>query len=129
MAGFGGRRRPTNHPYRYHRRMTQRDPKKVLVAVAWPYAQGPLHLGHLAGANLPADIYARFRRSIGDDVIMVSGSDVHGTPITVKADQLGVSPDEVVSRYHGEFLDTWDAMDIQWDLYTTTGTETHKRVA
>ncbi|MGI9528510.1 MAG: methionine--tRNA ligase [Acidimicrobiia bacterium] len=109
--------------------MTQRDPRKVLVAVAWPYAQGPLHLGHLAGAYLPADIYARYRRSICDDVIMVSGSDVHGTPITVKADQLGVSPDEVVEQYHGEFLDTWDAMDIQWDLYTTTGTETHKRVA
>ena len=109
--------------------MTQRDPRKVLVAVAWPYAQGPLHLGHLAGANLPADIYARYRRSVGDDVIMVSGSDVHGTPITVKADQLGVSPDDIVAKYHGEFLDTWDAMDIQWDLYTTTGTETHKRVA
>ena len=60
---------------------------------------------------------------------MVSGSDVHGTPITVKADQLGVSPDDIVAKYHGEFLDTWDAMDIQWDLYTTTGTETHKRVA
>ena len=101
----------------------------MLVAVAWPYAQGPLHLGHLAGANLPADIYARYRRSVGDDVIMVSGSDVHGTPITVKADQLGVSPDDIVAKYHGEFLDTWDAMDIQWDLYTTTGTETHKRVA
>ncbi len=109
--------------------MPEHVPKKVLVAVAWPYAQGPLHLGHLAGANLPADIYARFRRSVGDDVIMVSGSDVHGTPITVKADELGISPDEVVARYHGEFLDAWDVMDIQWDLYTTTGTETHKRVA
>lgn len=121
--------RPTTHSRRYHRRMTQRDPRKVLVAVAWPYAQGPLHLGHLAGAYLPADIYARYRRSIGDDVIMVSGSDVHGTPITVKADQLGVTPDEVVAKYHGQFLNAWDAMDIQWDLYTTTGTETHKRVA
>jgi methionyl-tRNA synthetase len=109
--------------------MTDPDARKVLVAVAWPYAQGSLHLGHLAGANLPADIYARYRRSIGDDVIMVSGSDVHGTPITVKADQLGIGPEEVVARYHGEFLEAWDAMDIQWDLYTTTGTETHKRVA
>ena len=109
--------------------MTDPDARKVLVAVAWPYAQGSLHLGHLAGANLPADIYARYRRSVGDDVIMVSGSDVHGTPITVKADQLGIGPEEVVARYHGEFLEAWDAMDIQWDLYTTTGTETHKRVA
>lgn len=104
-------------------------PTKVLVAVAWPYAQGPLHLGHLAGANLPADIYARFRRSVGDDVIMVSGSDVHGTPITVKADELGISPEEVAAKYHAEFLDAWDALDIQWDLYTTTGTDTHRRVA
>jgi methionyl-tRNA synthetase len=109
--------------------MTEHEPTKVLVAVAWPYAQGPLHLGHLAGANLPADIYARFRRSIGDDVIMVSGSDVHGTPITVKADELGISPAAVVARYHGEFLEAWDALDIQWDLYTTTGTDTHRRVA
>ena len=119
----------TQRPYRYHRNMTDPDARKVLVAVAWPYAQGSLHLGHLAGANLPADIYARYRRSIGDDVIMVSGSDVHGTPITVKADQLGIGPEEVVARYHGEFLGAWDAMDIQWDLYTTTGTDTHKRVA
>ena len=109
--------------------MTEATPKKVLVAVAWPYAQGPLHLGHLAGANLPADIYARFRRSVGDDVIMVSGSDVHGTPITVKADELGVSPGEIVEKYHGQFLRAWDALDIQWDLYTTTGTATHARVA
>ncbi|MDJ0790378.1 MAG: methionine--tRNA ligase [Acidimicrobiia bacterium] len=109
--------------------MTDDSPRKVLVAVAWPYAQGPLHLGHLAGANLPADIYARFRRSIGDDVIMVSGSDVHGTPITVKADELGVAPEAVAAKYHDEFVEAWDALDIQWDLYTTTGTEIHTRVA
>ncbi len=109
--------------------MPDSAPTKVLVAVAWPYAQGPLHLGHLAGANLPADIYARFRRSVGDDVIMVSGSDVHGTPITVKADELGIAPEDVAAKYHAEFLEAWDALDIQWDLYTTTGTDTHRRVA
>ena len=109
--------------------MTDRPPRKVLVAVGWPYAQGSLHLGHLAGAYLPADIYARYRRSRGDDVLMVSGSDVHGTPITVKAEEEGVDPSVIVDRYHAEFLDTWDALDLQWDLYTTTGTDNHRRVA
>ncbi len=108
--------------------MTEHEPTKVLVAVAWPYAQGPLHLGHIAGAYLPADIYARYRRSVGDDVLMVSGSDVHGTPITVKADELGVTPAEIVDKYHPEFLTYWKDLEISWDLYTTTGTDTHKRV-
>jgi len=108
--------------------MTDHRPTKVLVAVGWPYAQGSLHLGHIAGAYLPADIYARYRRSRGDDVLMVSGSDVHGTPITVKADEMGVSPAEIVDKYHPEFLTYWKELDISWDLYTTTGTETHKRV-
>jgi methionyl-tRNA synthetase len=108
--------------------MTEKQPKKVLVAVAWPYAQGPLHLGHIAGAYLPSDIYARFRRSMGDDVLMVSGSDVHGTPITVKADELGVTPKEIVDKFHPEFLTYWKDLEIDWDLFTTTGTETHKRV-
>ena len=102
--------------------------KKVLVAVAWPYAQGSLHLGHIAGAYLPPDIYARYRRAKGDDVLMVSGSDVHGTPITVKADEMGVSPADIVGKYHPEFLTYWDDLDIQFDLFTTTGTETHRRV-
>jgi len=109
--------------------MTDTQPKKVLVAVGWPYAQGPLHLGHLGGAYLPPDIYARFRRSVGDDVLMVSGSDVHGTPITVKADEQGVTPQEIVDRYHPEFLANWEALNFDWDLFTSTGTETHRRVA
>ena len=66
------------------------EPRKILVAVAWPYAQGSMHLGHLAGAYLPPDIFARYHRARGNDVLMVSGSDVHGTPITVKADEEGV---------------------------------------
>jgi methionyl-tRNA synthetase len=108
--------------------MTSNDPKKVLVAVAWPYAQGPLHLGHIAGAYLPPDIFARYRRSVGDDVLMVSGSDVHGTPITVKADEMGVSPQDIVGKYHPEFLTYWQDLSIQFDLFTTTGTDTHRRV-
>lgn len=108
--------------------MNAEHAKKVLVAVAWPYAQGPLHLGHIGGAYLPSDVYARFRRSVGDDVLMVSGSDIHGTPITVKADELGFSPQEIVDKFHPEFLSYWRDLDIDWDLYTSTGTETHKRV-
>jgi len=103
--------------------------RKILVAVAWPYAQGPLHLGHLAGAYLPSDIFARYHRAKGNDVLMVSGSDVHGTPITVKADEEGITPEEVVNRYHPEFLWYWDTLGIAFDLFTTTGTATHTRVA
>ncbi|MEE8485565.1 MAG: methionine--tRNA ligase [Acidimicrobiia bacterium] len=108
--------------------MTNTQPKKVLIAVAWPYATGSLHLGHIGGAYLPSDIYARFRRSLGDDVLMVSGSDVHGTPITVKADELGWDPQEIVDKYHPEFLSYWRDLEIDFDLFTTTGTDTHKRV-
>lgn len=104
-------------------------PRHVLVAVAWPYAQGSLHLGHIAGAYLPPDIFARYHRLAGNRVLMVSGSDVHGTPITVKADQEGVTPQEIVDRYHPEFLGYWTTLAISFDLFTTTGTENHIRVA
>ncbi|NNK92059.1 MAG: methionine--tRNA ligase [Acidimicrobiia bacterium] len=102
--------------------------RTILVAVAWPYASGSRHLGHLAGAYLPADIYARYQRSAGNDVLMVSGSDVHGTPITVRADEEGVTPQEIVDRYHGEFLDHWEKLGFSWDLFTSTGTENHHAV-
>ena len=83
--------------------------RHILVAVAWPYASGSLHLGHLAGAYLPADIFARYHRLAGNRVLMVSGSDGHGTPITVRADQEGVSPREIVDRYHPEILGYWES--------------------
>ena len=72
----------------------------VLICVAWPYANGPLHLGHVAGCYLPPDIQARFERALGNRVLMVSGSDEHGTPITVSAEQNGVSPQDIVDTYH-----------------------------
>jgi len=100
----------------------------VLVAVAWPYASGSRHLGHLAGAYLPADIFARQQRIIGNEVLMVSGSDVHGTPITVRADAEGVTPQDIVNRYHQEFISQWEELGINWDLYTTTGTPHHAQV-
>ena len=103
-------------------------PDRILVAVAWPYANGSLHLGHLAGCYLPADIFARYHRLKGNDVLMVSGSDQHGTPVTIRAEQEGTSPQEVVSKYHAEFLDSWERMGISFDLFTTTGTENHRKV-
>ena len=100
----------------------------VLVAVAWPYASGSRHLGHLSGAYLPADVFARHQRIGGNEVLMVSGSDVHGTPITVRADSEGVTPSVIVDRYHSEFVRQWDELGFSWDLFTTTGTENHARV-
>jgi len=82
--------------------------KNILVAVAWPYASGSRHLGHIGGAYLPADVFARYHRVIGNNVLMVSGSDAHGTPITVRADEEGVEPIDIVNKYHSEFLDYWE---------------------
>ncbi|MBV9951272.1 MAG: methionine--tRNA ligase [Acidimicrobiia bacterium] len=104
------------------------EPRPILVAVAWPYANGLQHLGHIGGAYLPADIFARYHRARGNDVLMVSGSDAHGTPITVRADQEGVDPIDIVNRYHPEFLRQWDTLGISFDLFTTTMTENHHDV-
>jgi len=97
----------------------------IFIGVAWPYANGPLHLGHIAGAYLPADIFARYHRLKGNKVLMVSGSDQHGTPITLRAEQENKSPQEIVARYQKEFLECWQKLGISWDLFTTTGTENH----
>ena len=102
--------------------------KNILVAVAWPYASGSRHLGHIGGAYLPADVFARYHRVIGNNVLMVSGSDAHGTPITVRADEEGVEPIDIVNKYHNEFLDYWEKLSISWDNYTTTMTDNHKEV-
>ncbi len=103
-------------------------PQRIFVAAAWPYANGSLHLGHLAGCYLPADIFARYHRVKGNEVLMVSGSDQHGTPITIRADQEGISPQQVVDKYHAEFLKSWEQMGISFDLFTTTTTENHQQV-
>jgi methionyl-tRNA synthetase len=102
---------------------------KILIGVAWPYANGYQHLGHLAGAYLPPDIFARYHRLVGNDVLMVSGSDAHGTPITVRADAEGVPPQEIFERYHQTFLDTYQQIGLTFDLFTHTDTENHHRVA
>ena len=102
--------------------------QRIFIGVAWPYANGPLHLGHLAGCYLGADIFARYHRMRGNEVLMVSGSDTHGTPITIRADQEGISPAEVVERYHADFLNSWQRLGISFDLFTHTNTENHEKV-
>ncbi len=101
----------------------------ILVAVAWPYANNHLHLGHVAGAYLPPDIFARYQRLRGNRVLMVSGSDSHGTPVTFEADKEGVTPRELFLRYHEAFLDGLRKLGVSFDLFTHTDTENHHRVS
>ena len=103
--------------------------ERILVAVAWPYANGSLHIGQVAGAYVPADIFARYHRLKGNEVLMVSGSDSHGTPVTLEAEKRGVSPEEVFGQYHAQFLDNWERLGISFDLFTSTHTENHTKVA
>jgi methionyl-tRNA synthetase len=103
--------------------------EKIFIGVAWPYAEGSLHIGNIAGANLPADIFARYHRMKGNEVLMVSGSDQHGTPITLKAEQEGKTPQEIIDYYQKEFIDCWKKLGISFDLYTGTHTENHAKVA
>jgi methionyl-tRNA synthetase len=103
--------------------------ERIFIGVAWPYADGPLHLGHIAGCYLPADIFARYHHLKGNQVLMVSGSDQHGTPITIKAEQEGKTPGEITAKYHRQFLDSWQRLGIAFDLFTTTGTANHAQVA
>ena len=102
--------------------------ERILVSVAWPYANGSIHIGQVAGCYLPADIFARYHRMKGNEVLMVSGSDAHGTPVTLTAEQRGVSPEQVYSEYQTEFLDNWERLGITFDLFTTTHTENHTEV-
>ena len=100
--------------------------ERLLVCVGWPYANYFLHVGQAAGAYIPADIFVRYERLAGNEVVMVSGSDCHGTPITVTAEREGISPRDVVDRYHPKILDTWEKLGItSWSIYTTTLTENH----
>ena len=104
-------------------------PERILAAVAWPYANGSIHIGHVAGTYLPADIFARYHRLKGNDVLMVSGSDAHGTPVTLTAEERGITPEEVFSKYQAEFLDSWERLGISFDLFTTTHTDNHAAVS
>jgi methionyl-tRNA synthetase len=100
---------------------------RILVAVAWPYANGPFHIGHLAGAYLPGDIFARFHRLRGNEVLMVSGSDMHGTPTLVRAEQEGTTPAVISERYHEVNRAAFERLGVSFDLFTTTRTLVHER--
>jgi len=103
-------------------------PKKILVSVAWPYANGPRHIGHVAGFGVPSDIFARYHRLAGNDVLMVSGTDEHGTPITVQADKEGITPQALVDRYNRVIGDDLYNLGLAYDLFTRTTTRNHTRV-
>ena len=104
-------------------------PEPVLIAVAWPYANAEIHVGNLTGADLPADIFARYQRLRGRLVLMVSGSDAHGTPITVRADAEKSSAYDVYQRYHATFLDLFQKLGLTYDLFTSTHTANHFNVS
>lgn len=102
--------------------------RKILVCVAWPYANGLQHIGHIAGAYLPPDIFARFQRMRGNDVLMVSGSDTHGTPVTIQAEKEGLTALAVAERYHAKFIESYEKLGITFDLFTHTHTENHEKI-
>jgi methionyl-tRNA synthetase len=103
--------------------------KRYLVTAALPYANGPVHIGHLAGVYIPADIYCRYLRLKGEDVIFVSGSDEHGVPITIKARHEGVSPQQIVDKYHEMIRDAFARFGISFDIYHRTTNPTHYQTA
>lgn len=102
--------------------------KNIFIGVAWPYVNGDIHFGHLAGYLIPADIFARFNRFAGNPVLMVSGSDCHGTPTTIEADKRGLTPAQIVDEYHPKHAALFEQLGISFDLYTRTDNPTHKRV-
>ena len=103
--------------------------KRTLITSALPYANGPVHIGHLAGVYVPADIYARYLRLKGEEVMFVGGSDEHGVPITIKAKAEGVTPQDIVDRYHNIIKDSFAELGISFDVYGRTTSETHRKTA
>ena len=103
--------------------------KRTLITTALPYANGPVHIGHLAGVYVPADIYARYLRAQGRDVVMIGGSDEHGVPITIKAREEGVTPQDIVDRYHNIIKDAMAELGISFDIYSRTTSDIHRTTA
>ncbi len=102
--------------------------KSVLVSVAWPYANGPRHIGHVAGFGVPSDVFARYQRMAGNDVLMISGTDEHGTPLLVQADKEGVSVRELADRYNRQIVEDLAGLGLSYDLFTRTTTRNHYSV-
>ncbi|CUU00883.1 methionyl-tRNA synthetase [Candidatus Thermokryptus mobilis] len=109
--------------------LTEKEPQKILVTAALPYANGPIHLGHLAGAYLPADIYVRYQRLKGRDVIYICGSDEHGVPITITAEKEGITPQQVVDKYHYMNKESFEKFGISFDNYSRTSLPLHHQTA
>ena len=109
--------------------MSNKNFKRTLITSALPYANGPVHIGHLAGVYVPADIYARYLRLKGEDVLFIGGSDEHGVPITIKAKAEGVTPQDIVDRYHNIIKDSFEKLGVSFDVYGRTTSETHRRTA
>ena len=103
--------------------------KRTLVTCALPYANGPVHIGHLAGAYIPGDIYVRYLRLRGEDVVFICGSDEHGVPITIKAREQGVSPQDIVDKYHKIMKDAFTGLGINFDIYSRTTSKVHEKNA
>jgi methionyl-tRNA synthetase len=103
--------------------------EKILVTAALPYANGPLHIGHLAGAYIPADVYVRYQRMKGSDVLFICGSDEHGVPITIRADKENVTPQAIVDRYHNLMANTFSRMGIKFDNYSRTSLPLHHKIS
>ncbi len=103
--------------------------KRHLITAALPYANGAVHIGHLAGVYVPADIYARYLRLKGEDVKFICGSDEHGVPITIKAKQMGCTPQDVVDKYHAIIKDSFNKFGVSFDIYSRTSSETHHKTA
>ena len=103
--------------------------ENILIAIAWPYANAEIHVGNITGSHLPGDIIARYHRLKGNNVAMVSGTDSHGTPVTLRADAEGIPVEEVYKRFHDGFVELFQQMGISYDMFTTTHTENHFKVS
>jgi len=103
--------------------------KRTTITAALPYANGPVHIGHLAGVYVPADIYARYLRLRGENVLLIGGSDEHGVPITIKAKKEGITPQDVVDKFHAIIKKSFEDFGITFDIYSRTTSKTHFETA
>jgi len=103
--------------------------ERYTITAALPYANGPVHIGHLAGAYLPADIYARYLRSIGKEIVFICGTDEHGVAVTIKAKKEGLTPQQTVDKYHGIIAESFQKFNISFDIFSRTSNEAHHQTA
>jgi methionyl-tRNA synthetase len=103
--------------------------ENILIAIAWPYANAEIHVGNITGSHLPGDIVARYHRLKGNKVLVVSGTDSHGTPVVIAADKEGKPVEEVYKKYHDSFIEVFKGYGITYDMFTTTHSENHFKVS